>query len=255
MGLPSKGALVSTVHVVGLDHFLHNVTDLCWTEDGKKDEKQQKAALADLWRKIIEEAEVELIAEEGLLDDSGLGAVLAKEIGKSHIDTTMPIIEREKRGVKTPDYDKSDSIRKAAYRIFEQYMFEEVQAENDNVVLIMVGRHQLKVLVRLHCCGVRCESVRHKRLMVLGHTEGRSRRGNRPLPRGLKFANWAGNAGQCARDRPGPVLDRHVTADRECSLRGYYKTVTTEGVRHSNFRGPPLRPASQIGRQCARHSP
>jgi hypothetical protein len=94
---------MSTIHIVGLDHFFQNVSDLCWTEDGKKDEKQQKAALADLLRKIIEEAEVELVAEEGKLDDSGLGTILAKEIGKSHIDITMPIIEREKRGVKTPD--------------------------------------------------------------------------------------------------------------------------------------------------------
>jgi hypothetical protein len=46
--------------------------------DGKKEERQPKAALADLLRKIIKEAEVELIAEEGKLDDSGLGAVLAK---------------------------------------------------------------------------------------------------------------------------------------------------------------------------------
>jgi hypothetical protein len=105
--------------------------------------------LADLLRKIIEEAEVELVAEEGKLDDSGLGTILAKEIGKSHIDITMPIIEREKRGVKTPDYDESDSTRNAAYRIFEQYMFEKVQAENGKVVLIMVGRRHLKELVRL----------------------------------------------------------------------------------------------------------
>jgi hypothetical protein len=140
---------VSTIHIVGLDHFLQNVTDLCWTEDGKKEERQRKAALADLLRKIIKEAEVELIAEEGKLDDSGLGAVLAKESGNSHIDITMPIIEREKRGVKTPDYDKDDTTRKAAYRIFEQYMFEKSQAENGKVVLIMVGRRHLKGLGRL----------------------------------------------------------------------------------------------------------
>ena len=51
--------------------------------DGKKEERQPKAALADFLRKIIKEAEVELIAEEGKLDDSGLGAVLAKESGIS----------------------------------------------------------------------------------------------------------------------------------------------------------------------------
>lgn len=68
----SKGEVsVNTIHIVGLDHFLQNVTDLCWTEDGKKEEKRQKEALADLLRKIIQEADVELIAEEGKLDDSG----------------------------------------------------------------------------------------------------------------------------------------------------------------------------------------
>jgi hypothetical protein len=43
------------------------------------------------------------------------------------------IIEQEKRGVKTPDYDKNDSTGKAAYRIFEQYMFEKAEAENGRI--------------------------------------------------------------------------------------------------------------------------
>ena len=132
-----------TIHIVGLDHFLQNISDRCWTEDGKKEERRQKAALVELLRKIIKEAKVELIAEEGKLDDSGLGVVLAKESGASHIDITMPIIEREKRGVKTPDYDRNECTRKAAYQIFEQFMAEKVQAENDKVGLIMVGRRHM----------------------------------------------------------------------------------------------------------------
>jgi len=61
----------------------------------------------------------------------------------------MPIVEREKHGVKTPDYDREENTRQAAYKVFEQYMFERVQAENRKIVLVMVGRRHLEGLRRL----------------------------------------------------------------------------------------------------------
>ena len=138
-----NSAKLRTVHIVGLDHFLQNVQDGCLTEAGKKEESQQKADLANFLRKIIKENGVELIAEEGKLDRPCLGSVLAKERNTGHIDITMPIVEREKHGVKTPDYDKQESTRKAAYKLFEQYMFESVQAQPGRVILVMVGRRHL----------------------------------------------------------------------------------------------------------------
>lgn len=137
---------MSTFHIVGLDHFLQNVGDRCWTEAGKKEEKRQKAKLADLLRKIIKESGVDLIAEEGKLDGSCLGSVLAKENGTGHIDITMPIAEREKHGVKTPDYNKQESARKAAYKVFEGYMFERVKTEKHENILVMVGRRHMEGL-------------------------------------------------------------------------------------------------------------
>ena len=140
---------MSTIHVVGLDHFWQNVEDRCWTDAGKMEEKQQKAELTDFLRKIIREHRVELIAEEGKLDGRCLGSVLARESGTGYIDITMPIAERERRGVRTPDYDREESTRKTAYKVFEQYMFERVQAENNNVVLVMVGRRHSEGLASL----------------------------------------------------------------------------------------------------------
>lgn len=140
---------MSTIHIVGLDHFLQNIGDHCWTDAGKKEERQQKAELANFLTKIIKENGVELIAEEGKLDGSGLGSVLAKKGGTGHIDITMPIVEREKHGVKTPDYDREESTRQAAYKVFEQYMFERVQAEKRKIILVMVGRRHLEGLRRL----------------------------------------------------------------------------------------------------------
>jgi hypothetical protein len=76
------------------------------------EEKQQKAELTDFLRKIIREHRVELIAEEGKLDGRCLGSVLARENGTGYIEITMPIAERERRGVRTPDYDREESTRK-----------------------------------------------------------------------------------------------------------------------------------------------
>jgi len=48
---------LSAVHVVGLDHFLQNITDECMTDAGKKEERQQKLDLAAYLRKIIRTTE------------------------------------------------------------------------------------------------------------------------------------------------------------------------------------------------------
>ncbi len=96
---------MSRIHIFGLDHFHQTLETWCCTPAGIADEQEQKAGLANTLREIIILNGVELIAEEGKLERPCLGRRLAEEYGTDHIDITMPIKERKKHGIKTPDYD------------------------------------------------------------------------------------------------------------------------------------------------------
>jgi hypothetical protein len=140
---------MNSVHIVGLDHFLQNVNDRCLTVTGIADERLQKARLADMLRGILHDADVNLIAEEGKLDGSCLGAVLAKENGLQYVDITMPLRERERHGIETPGYDRDERQQKIAYRVFEGHMFETVKSKKMDTSLVMCGRRHLKALATL----------------------------------------------------------------------------------------------------------
>jgi|SRR5208337_298740 len=140
---------MSEVHIFGLDHFHQNLETRCATPAGIADEQRQKSDLARALREIIDRNCVELIAEEGKLNRLSLGWRVAQECAIDHIDITMPIEEREKHGVKTPDYDHEETTRKIAYKIFEQFMFEQAKTHEGQVTLIMCGRRHLAGLAQL----------------------------------------------------------------------------------------------------------
>jgi hypothetical protein len=139
------------LHIVGLDHFLQNLDAKCVTAAGKVEEITQKNKLAEFLNGIIQSNQVHLVAEEGKLDQPCLGSVLARQNGADHIDITMPISERERHGIRTPDYDWTDATRKGAYQVFERYMFERVREKHDGdtAALVMVGRRHLPGLTTL----------------------------------------------------------------------------------------------------------
>jgi hypothetical protein len=140
---------MSQVHVFGLNHFHQNVEIVCVTASGKEDERTQKAGLADTLRQIIRENRIQLVAEEAKLDRPCLGRILAQENGIAYCNITMPIEDREKQGIRTQDYDRRDDTRRAAYKIFEHYMFDRVKHENAAIALILCGRYHLRALVEL----------------------------------------------------------------------------------------------------------
>jgi hypothetical protein len=140
---------MTKVHIFGLDHFHQSLGTGCCTPAGIADEKDQKSRLADALGEIIRQNGVHLIAEEGKLDYSCLGHRLAEKYDREHIDVTMPIEERERHGVKTPDYDFQETTRTAAYQIFEQYMFDQVKAHEAEAILIMCGRRHFRALEKL----------------------------------------------------------------------------------------------------------
>jgi len=140
---------MSRVHIFGLDHFHQSLETGCCTPTGVADEQEQKSSLAHTLVEIIMQSSVNLIAEEGKLDHSCLGHRLSQQCGVEHIDITMPIAEREKHGLKTPDYDSQETTRKAAYKIFERHMFDHVKSHGGEVILIMCGRRHFRALEKL----------------------------------------------------------------------------------------------------------
>jgi len=139
---------MSRIFIFGLDHFHQNLETGCCTVAGIADEQEQKLALSDTLREIIIERRILLIAEEAKFDRPCLGFQLAQEYKLGHINITMPLNEREGRGIHTPQYDLRETTRRIAYRIFEQYMFDQVKAIGVDPVLVMCGcRH----LVGLDC--------------------------------------------------------------------------------------------------------
>ncbi len=145
---------MNIVHIFGLDHFHQSLETRCITVAGIADEQQQKAGLTDTLRQIIAENNVTLIAAEAEPDLRCLGHRLAQEHGIGYINITMPVAEREKHGVRTPDYDRHEDSRRAAYKVFEQYMFEQIKSRDEKTILVMCGRRHLRGLQALFsACG------------------------------------------------------------------------------------------------------
>jgi hypothetical protein len=118
-------------------------------KDGKADEQKQKVGLRVTLEKIVTENEITAIAEEGHPDRVCLGRVLARDRNIGYCDITMPISERERRGIKTPDYDKHVETRTAAYRGFEEFMFVQTKAQGSKTTLVLCGRRHLRGLETL----------------------------------------------------------------------------------------------------------
>ena len=138
---------VAKIHIFGLNHFLQNCDSKCWTESGRADEQDQKSALGDFLRQIIPANRIEHIAEEAKFEAPCLGGKLAQEFGIAYSNITMPLDERQRHGVRTPDYDRDPADRQAAYRVFERFMFERVKGRRHEAVLVLCGRRHLQPLV------------------------------------------------------------------------------------------------------------
>ena len=90
-----------------------------------------------------------LVAEEAKPNCKMLGRALAEEHHCSYIDITMPLEERNKRGIDTSTYDRHPVTRAHAYIEFERYMFDRIKSQNAVAVLIMCGRYHFMPLAKL----------------------------------------------------------------------------------------------------------
>jgi hypothetical protein len=143
---------VEVVHIFGVNHFLQSVAPNCLTPKGCADEAEQKAGLRAVLKAIITRNDVGLIAEEEKPAQRNLGAALAAEHQTNYIEITMPIIERERCGIRTPGYNRRPDTLSHAYREFERYMFERIAAVDARVTLVICGRRHMRGLEQ-RCTG------------------------------------------------------------------------------------------------------
>jgi hypothetical protein len=147
---------MESVHVFGVNHFLQCIAPNCWTPAGRVVEGEQKAGLRAALEEIMMKNRVGLIAEEQKPARRDLGAVLADEHDTAYIELTMPVVERERWGIRTPGYDRHPDTRAHAYREFERYMFEQIARVNVPVTLAICGRRHVPGLAqRIEVAGVR----------------------------------------------------------------------------------------------------
>jgi hypothetical protein len=147
---------MESVHIFGVNHFLQCVAPNCWTPAGCAVEAEQKAGLRTALEEIIMNNQVGLVAEEEKPARRDLGGVLAGEHRLAYIELTMPIVERERCGIRTPGYDRHPDSRAHAYREFERYMCEQIALANVPVTLVICGRRHMRGLAqRFEDAGVR----------------------------------------------------------------------------------------------------
>ena len=135
---------MSQVVIVGVDHFLQNLDAVCLTSSGREAEAAQKNALRSRLEELISTHGLELLAEEAKLDRDCIGKQIADSHRCNHCNLTMSWDDRSKLGV-SRDYDETPESRVAAYRIFEKYMFEEIQRKRGNAgsILVICGSYHL----------------------------------------------------------------------------------------------------------------
>jgi hypothetical protein len=136
---PEIGGLVSRVIVVGVHHFLQNLESFVVSTAGKESEARQKAAFKNRLEELILLHRPLLIGEEEKPGVGSIGKQLADTLGIKYCSLTMPWEERFKVGI-SGNYNDALETRRAAYEVFESFMFGQVQKNRGDVTSILVIR-------------------------------------------------------------------------------------------------------------------
>jgi hypothetical protein len=141
---------MSTILLIGVDHFLQNIESVCITPSGKDWEAKQKVALRARLAELISGNGPQLIAEEAKLDRDCVGKQISDLHGCEYCNLTMPWEDRFKAGIKK-NYNERAETRDAAYEIFERFMFEQVQKNRGsaNPILVICGSYHVAGLTKL----------------------------------------------------------------------------------------------------------
>ena len=149
-GCPFLRLSTPNVIVVGVDHFLQNLENVCVTPEGHESEALQRAALKARLEELILQHRPQLIGEEEKPGTDSIGKLLANAHRLNYCTLTMPWEERHKFGI-NKDYNNTRETRRAAYEVFESFMFEQIQnARGDaTCILVICGSYHAERLATL----------------------------------------------------------------------------------------------------------
>jgi hypothetical protein len=140
---------LSKVVVVGVHHYLQNLEVRCETPDGRESEARQKAALKARLEDLISRHQPQLIGEEEKPGAACIGKELADAHGLKYCPLSMPRGERHKAGI-SEDYSNTPETRRAAYEMFESFMFEQIQKNRGDAasILVICGSYHMERLAK-----------------------------------------------------------------------------------------------------------
>jgi hypothetical protein len=144
------GGHLGAIFILGVDHFLQNLESNCMTVAGRESETTQKNSLRARLEELVSQRQPELIGEEAKLDRDCIGKEFAAAHRGRYCNLTMPWEERSKAGV-NKDYDRTDATRKAAYQVFEAFMFHQIQKNRGTAksVIVICGSYHVEGLGHL----------------------------------------------------------------------------------------------------------
>ena len=142
-----RGMRLSRIVVAGVRHFLQNHEDICTTPSGRKSVAQQKAACKARLEELIASHRPQLIGEEEKPGVGSVGKELADAHGLKYCPLSLPVEAREKAGV-AKDYYIRRETRRAAYEIFESFMFDRIQQnrKDSTSILVICGSYHMERL-------------------------------------------------------------------------------------------------------------
>lgn len=148
-------ARMTRVVIVGVDHFVQNLEPLCVTPEGKRSEARQRAALKARLEELISYHRPQLIGEEEKPGVGSVGKELADAHGLKYCTLTMPWEAREKAGIAN-HYRTARQTKRAAYEIFESFMFDRIhqnRGDSTSILVICGSDHMERLAKRFYMTG------------------------------------------------------------------------------------------------------
>lgn len=128
---------VPRILIVGVDHLVQNFEPDCESPEGKKALAEQRAALRARLEELISKHQPQLIGEEEKPGVGSIGKVLADAHGLKYCKLSMPSEERRKFGIDN-SYRSTMAGVLAAYEVFENFMFQQIQNSRGDATSILV---------------------------------------------------------------------------------------------------------------------
>lgn len=125
-----------SIIVVGVDHRVQNFEPTCLTPEGKESVSKQRAALRARLEELILKHQPQLIGEEEKPGVGSIGKVLGDSHGLKYCTLSMPLEARRKVGI-DGYYRTTLETCRAAYVVFESFMFEQIQNSRGDATTIL----------------------------------------------------------------------------------------------------------------------